>query len=391
MTFTFNSLLNEIQLHLGKLLEALVQDDLGLLFMYTWAEILGLGLFLLGLFLRNHMGWLKKYEATVAGIDFSDTKLVEPVCEYIDDAGNKMRARFNVAIPSFSTGHKATIYVEKNNPTSASLPVMGYPLGVIALIIMAGGLIGAWCSFQEAASVSGWINTSLKDIALTEVVLLCCFMAAHLLEALTKKQTRAKVQKLLDAKLIPFEDLSEVDDRIGQFRRSMRVRRDNAVIFTVLGCLALYMSVGTVADYALTEPAVAHVSVHGVAHSTLPPELAPLPPPDMAACKQRRKLKVDWVAPSGKIHRLTTGYPSAYLPLKEYRSGDKVAIRLNPEDAQKNEYYEALYDPGPVVAVFHSLIGLLLAALLFCLGKCMKLPQDWRLCKDSAVLLSPNH
>lgn len=386
MSFTFNSLLNEIQLHLGKLIEALAQDDIGLLFMYTWAEILGLGLFLLCLFLRNHMGWLKKYEATVAGIDFSDPKHVEPVCEYIDDAGNKMRARFNVAIPSFATGYKTTIYVEKNNPTLASLPVMGYPLAVIALIIIAGGLIGAWYSFQEAASVSDWASTSLKEIALTEAVLLFCILAAALINAVTAYQTRAKMKKLLDAKLIPFENLSEVDDRIGQFRRSMRVRRYNTIILAALGCLAFYMSVNTLADYALTEPAIAHV-----AKPTLPPELMPLPPPDAATAKQRRMLLVDWVAPSGKTHRMLTHYPIAYMPLKEYKPGDAVAIRLNAEDAQRDPAYKAHYDPGPVVAALNCLVSILLTALLFCFAKCMKLPAEWRLCKDSVVLLSPNH
>lgn len=390
MPFSFNSLLTEIQLHTDKIFQALVHDDLGLFFMYTWAEIVGLGIFLLCLFLRNHAGYLKKYEATVAGLDFTDPKDVQPVCEYVDETGKTLRARFGIAIPAFSTGHKVTVYIAKEDPATANLPIMGYPLAVTGLMFLLGGAIGAWYSYLEAASVAAWMTTSLKEIALTEVALLAVYLFLVFFNFITRNEVRVRMQKLLDVKLFPFEEMSEVDNRIGQFRRSMRARRDTGIIFAVIGCLVLYSTVRTVTGYLLTESAIAHVAPS----SALPPELMPpgyTPPPEPEG-KLRRRLKVEWSAPSGKTYRLATGYPLPYIPLKEYKAGDEVAIRLNPEEAQSgNPYYEVLYDPGPVVAVLHSLICVLMTALIFGISLCMKLPKEWALCKDSVVLQSQNH
>ena len=389
MAFSFNSLLTEIQLHAQNLFLALAQDDLGLFFMYIWAEIVGAGIFMLCIFLRNHAGYLKKYEATIAGLDFTNPEYVEPVCEYTDENGKTLRARFGIALPSFSTGHKSMVYINKKLPTAASLPVMGYPLAVTALIFLAGGSIGAWYSYQEAASLSEWVTTSLKEIALTEVVLLGAFLFITFFEFITKNEVNVEMQKLLGVELFPFEEMTEVENRIGQFRRSMRGRRDTAVIFMVIGCFALYSTFGTITGYLLTEPAIARV----VANAQLPPELIPpgetlQPEP---AGKTRRQLRVEWVAPSGKTYRLMTEYPLPYTPLREYKTGDEVAIRLNPERAQESLRYRAQYDPGPVVATLHSLICILMTAFIFCIGRCMKLPKEWELCKDSVVLQSQNH
>lgn len=366
MQLASSQFIAEVTAHMQRLGTALAEGDIGLFILYIWPQIAALGLFVAG-GAAGHRLWNRNcMDARIAGLDFTNPERVEPVCEYTGKDGTVVRAWLSGACPSFATGHRCKVFADFMNPGLVTTAATQYPLFAGGLFLMSIAALGAWQSYQLAGSPDAWLASSLQEIALTEVALLVLFILLLPLIRATEDQYKADAEKLKKTELFPFEQLSEVEDRIGKFRRSLRNQKIMSFGLILFAALIFYTGATGAAAYYRGETVMARVTEYML----LPGE---------ARYEKPVNFPARWTSPSGQGIVLHLALPSGLLARKAYAPGTEVPVRLDPKaaiaKATAYRYAFAEVDCGPVVIVMQLLLNTLAATLVLAAGICLRPPQ----------------
>lgn len=347
--------------HFQTLLQIIDDDNLGLLVVHLWTQVAAVGIFALALFARRRFWHRGRVEATIVGLDFSARDSMQPVCEYTQEDGTVVRARFLYAYPSYETGHKTGVFIDKNAPGVVMTGMTDYLICFGGLLLLTAAAMGGYQSYLMYGTLPGWLMNSVREVALTEVCLLLILAVAWPLVLMDRKSEKKRAAKLMTITLHQYHELDGKKKLTYWGTLASRM---------MLAGLSIYIGFGIVT--------LAYMSFDAYMHnSTIPVQVTETKL--IAGYRDNSKpyaIHADWQKTPGAKNQLVARYPSVLIARKPLAPGDTVKVRIS-ETAKPNPagFILCEIDCGLPLAVLGFLLLLFGCAVIFTLAACFWVPR----------------